>query len=72
MMDKDSFRSFIYEVKYQELKKELESIPKLSNEELLNYVIINEEFKTWLYYTSISRIKRLNEPKYEQLRDFRN
>ena len=69
MMDKDSFRSFIYEVKYQELKKELESIPKLSNEELLNYVIINEEFKTWLYYTSISRIKRLNEPKYEQLRE---
>jgi superfamily I DNA and/or RNA helicase len=50
-----------------ELKEKINSIPNITNDEALKLVYRSDEFDTWIYYSSVKRIKRLNEPKYQEL-----
>jgi hypothetical protein len=50
------------------VEKELQSLGEVTDEEALKYLSDDEEeFLKYLYYTSAKHIKRLGEPKYENL-----
>ncbi len=54
----------------EEIKEEIQGIGEITNEQALSLLDQDEaEFKKYLYFTSIKYLKRLGEPKNEDLRN---
>jgi len=65
-----NIRSTLLIAEREELKKRLQSIPKVRNEEARARIKAQDErFMKWLNYMSIKRIKRLDDPKYKELHE---
>lgn len=65
-----TFQTELQGVQLAEVRKKLESIGDITDEEALKLVLEDEEeFKKYLYYTSAKYIKRLQEPKNQDLLD---
>lgn len=63
-----AFQTQLYGVQLQTVKKKLADIGEVTDEEALQLVMEDEdEFKKYLYYTSARYIKKLSEPKNEDL-----
>lgn len=63
-----TFQTELQGVQLAEVKKKLEEIGDITDDEALKLVLEDgEEFKKYLYYTSAKYIKRLDEPKNENL-----
>lgn len=63
-----TFQTELQGVQLAEVRKNLENIGDITDEEVLKLVLEDEEeFKKYLYYTSAKYIKRLQEPKNEDL-----
>lgn len=63
-----TFQTELQGVQLNEVRKNLEQIGEITDEEALRLVLEDEEeFKKYLYYTSAKYIKRLQEPKNEDL-----
>lgn len=63
-----TFQTQLQGVQLQEVNEKLEKIGDITDEEALKLITEDEqEFKKYLYYISARYIKRLQEPKYEDL-----
>ncbi len=63
-----TFQTQLQGVQLAEVRKKLESIGEITDEEALGLVFEDEgEFRKYLYYTSAKYIQRLKEPKNEDL-----
>jgi DNA-directed RNA polymerase subunit L len=65
-----TFQTSLQGVQLENVRKKLEQIGDITDEEALKLVLEDEEeFKKYLYYTSAKYIQRLHEPKNEDLRE---
>jgi hypothetical protein len=65
-----TFQTSLQGVQLSQVNKQLEQIGEITDTEALKLVMEDEEeFKKYLYYTSAKYIKRINEPKNEDLRN---
>jgi hypothetical protein len=65
-----NFQTHLDGVQRKEIERHLEAIGEITDEEALKLVLEDEEeLKKYLYYTSAKYIKRLGEPKNEDLLD---
>jgi DNA-directed RNA polymerase subunit L len=65
-----TFQTSLQGVQLEQVERQLAQIGDITDEEALGLVIEDEEeFKKYLYYTSAKYIKRLHEPKNEDLRE---
>ncbi len=63
-----TFQTQLQGMQLREVNEKLEKIGEITDEEALKFIAEDEEeFKKYLYYTSAKYIKRLQEPKYEDL-----
>lgn len=63
-----NFQAELHGVQLMEVRKDLENIGDITDEEALKLVLEDEtEFQKYLYYTSAKYIKRLQEPKNQDL-----
>ncbi len=63
-----TFQTELQGVQLSEVREKLEALGEITDEEVLKYIEEDErEFTKYLYYTSAGYIKRLQEPKYEDL-----
>ena len=63
-----TFQTSLQGVQLAQVKKEIEAIGEITDEEALELVLEDEkEFKKYLYFTSAKYIQRLKEPKYQDL-----
>lgn len=52
-----------------EIDRKIRNSPTLSNKDFLNKIRSNDhQFKMWLYFTSLSYLKKLSEPKFSTFR----
>jgi superfamily I DNA and/or RNA helicase len=66
--DQFTFQTDLQGRQLYSLEKELKSLGEVTDEEAIKYLSDDEdEFLKYLYYTSAKYIKRLSEPKYEEL-----
>ncbi|HHU56181.1 MAG TPA: DUF2726 domain-containing protein [Acholeplasmataceae bacterium] len=65
---KDNMRSILIQDEAEQLRKRFKELSNIKDEDALNLLKQdNHSLLKWLYYTSIKRIQRLKEPKYESL-----
>lgn len=65
-----TFQTDLQGVQLEDVRRRIAQIGEITDEEALKLVLEDEEeFKKYLYYTSAKYIKRLHEPKNEDLRE---
>lgn len=67
---KDNMRSILIQDEIEQLRKRYNELSNIKDQDAIELLKQdNISLLKWLYYTSIHRIKRLKEPKYETLMD---
>src|SRR5690606_5906127 len=65
---KDSMRSIAVQTILSEKEAQLSKLKVIEDKDVKNYITkADNAFYTWLFFTSIKYLKRIIEPKYEQL-----